>query len=161
MFVHAPSGAIAATSRDRPIATFVSRPGCRCARRWTDGDSKPCMPGTDRDEARSALDVYVHRLRSLIGAMASSLGSLDTLLFTGGVGERSAKVRALATEGLGLLDVDLDERRDAAVNADGSGPGGGVSGRVVQSREDLESARAVLTLLGRASGIRGKGAQDA
>ena len=61
-------------------------------------------------EALLALEVYVHRLRGSIAAMAASLGGLDALVFTGGVGERSAPVRALAAEGLGFLGVALDGR---------------------------------------------------
>ena len=98
---------------------------------------------------RSALDVYIHRLRSLIGAMAASLGGLDGLVFTGGVGERSAPVRALAAEGLGFLGVALDQ---AANEAEGdreiTAPGAAVRTVVVAAREDLEIARQVRSLLG-------------
>ena len=59
------------------------------------------------DRARLALDVDTHRLRAGIAAMAASLGGLDTLVFTGGVGERAA-VRAAAADGLGFLGVALD-----------------------------------------------------
>jgi len=57
---------------------------------------------------RLALDVYGHRLRGLIAAMAAAMGGLDGLVFTGGIGERSAPVRALAADGLGFLGVALD-----------------------------------------------------
>lgn len=101
-------------------------------------------------EARLALDVYAHRLRSLIGAMAAALGGLDALLFTGGVGESSAQVRALAAAGLGFLGVQLDENRNGAATGDVevSARDGGVSVLVVQAREDLEIAKQVRTLLG-------------
>jgi acetate kinase len=103
-------------------------------------------------EARLALDVYIHRLRSLIGAMAASLGGLDALLFTGGVGESSAQVRALATEGVGFLGVQLDPDRNKAATGDVevSGRGDGVSVLVVQAREDVEIAKQVRALLGAA-----------
>lgn len=98
-----------------------------------------------RPEARLALDVYIHRLRGAIAAMAASLGGLDVLVFTGGVGERSAAVRALAADGLGFLGVMLDP------TANGDGPedreigaaGGAVRVVVVAAREDLEIAREV------------------
>lgn len=98
-----------------------------------------------RPEARLALDVYVHRLRGAIAAMVASLGGLDVLVFTGGVGERSAAVRALAAEGLGFLGVTLDP----TVNGDGpedreiGAAGGAVRVVVVAAREDLEIARQV------------------
>ena len=102
-------------------------------------------------EAVLALDVYVHRLRAGIAAMAASLGGLDALVFTGGVGERAARVRALACDGLGLLGVALDgplnDAADGSADATVSAGGSAVRVLVVRAREDLEIAaqtRAVL-----------------
>lgn len=100
--------------------------------------------------ARLARDVYVHRLRAGIAAMAASLGGIDVLAFTGGVGERSSKVRKLATDGLGFLGVELDTARNDAAKSDGDLSSGGARVRtvVIAAREDLEIARqtrAVLT----------------
>jgi hypothetical protein len=53
-------------------------------------------------DARLALDVYLHRLRAGVGAMAATLGGLDALVFTGGVGENAPTVRRLAVKGLGF-----------------------------------------------------------
>ena len=64
-----------------------------------------------------ALDVYLHRLRAAIAAMAAALGGLDVLVFTGGVGERAAAVRAGAAGGLGFLGVEIDARRNDALGA--------------------------------------------
>ena len=89
---------------------------------------------SDDDAARLAVEVYVHRLRSAIGAMAASLGGLDALVFTGGVGENSARIRELACDGLAHLGVD--------------GADGRVRVLVVHAREDLEIARQVRALLG-------------
>ena len=88
----------------------------------------------DDPDARLALDVYIHRLRAGIAAMAASLGGLDALVFTGGVGERAARVRELACAGLGHLGV--------------GGPGSTVRVLTVQAREDLEIARQARALLG-------------
>ena len=65
----------------------------------------------DRD-APLALDVYIHRLRASIAAMAASLDGLDAIAFTGGVGERSARIRGLAAAGLALLGIALDFGRE-------------------------------------------------
>ena len=65
-------------------------------------------------DARLALDVYTHRLRAGIAAMAAAIGGLDVLVFTGGVGENSPTVRAEAAAGLGFLGVHLDAGRNAA-----------------------------------------------
>lgn len=77
--------------------------------------------------ARLAFDVYVHRLRQGIAAMAASLGGADLLVFTGGVGEHAAPVRDAAVAGLPFLDVPVE---------------------VVESREDLEMVRLVGEILG-------------
>jgi acetate kinase len=94
-------------------------------------------------------DVYVHRLRAGIAAMAASLGGLDALVFTGGAGERSPDLRALAADGLAFLGVAIDGARNAtaAGDADLSAPGAGVRTHVVAAREDLEIARQVRATL--------------
>ena len=69
-------------------------------------------------DARLALDVHAHRLRSGIAAMAAALGGLDTLVFTGGIGEHQGEVRAEAAAGLGFLGVTVDEGRNAAARPD-------------------------------------------
>jgi acetate kinase len=99
--------------------------------------------------ARLALDVYLHRLRAGIAAMAAALGGLDALVFTGGVGERSAAVRAQATAGLAFLGVALDQKRNGETFADGEigAAGPGARTLVVSAREDIEIARQVRTLL--------------
>ncbi len=103
----------------------------------------------DRPEARLALDVYVHRLRGAIAAMAAALSGLDVLVFTGGVGERAPVVRALAADGLGFLGVALDPARnetgpeDREIGTDGAE----VRTLVVAAREDLEIAREVRRVL--------------
>jgi acetate kinase len=103
----------------------------------------------DDSEARLALGVYVHRLRAGIGAMAATLGGLDAIVFTGGVGERSAQVRALACEGLSHLGVAIDGPRNTAVDGDADvrADGSGVAVLVVRAREDLEVARQARALL--------------
>jgi len=100
--------------------------------------------------ARLGLDVYVHRLRAGIAAMAASLCGLDVLAFTGGVGERSATVRERAADGLGFLGVSLDGARndeaegDEEIGADRAA----VRTLVLTAREDLEIARQVREVLG-------------
>lgn len=100
-------------------------------------------------EARLALDVYVHRLRAAVAAMAAAMNGLDALVFTGGVGERGAGVRTAAAAGLGFLGVALDGERNQAVegDADVSAVGARVRTLVVRAREDLEIARQVRAVL--------------
>ena len=94
-------------------------------------------------DARLALDVHAHRLRAGIAAMAAALGGLDTLVFTGGIGEHQGEVRAEAAAGLEFLGVAVDEGRNAAArpDCDVSAPGAAVRTLVIAAREDIEIAR--------------------
>ncbi len=100
--------------------------------------------------AQLARDVYLHRLRASIGAMAASLGGLDILAFTGGVGENSAEIRQRTAEGLDFLGVAIDPGRndEARDDADVSAAHARVRTCVVRAREDREIARQVRTALG-------------
>ena len=104
------------------------------------------------DQALLALDVYVHRLRASIAAMTASLGGLDALVFTGGVGERSAPIRSLAAEGMAFLGIGLDDRANDAAGAttdvEIGGSGASVRAFVVPAREDVEIARQVREAVG-------------
>jgi acetate kinase len=114
-----------------------------------DGDMRALLQRGDA-EARLALDVYVHRLRAGIAAMTAALGGLDALVFTGGVGERAAPIRARAAEGLGHLGVQLDGDANARATSDAEigAPGAPARTLVVTAREDLEMAGQVRALLG-------------
>jgi acetate kinase len=98
---------------------------------------------TGEATARLALDVYVHRLRAGIAAMAAAMGGVDSLVFTGGVGERAPEVRHLAVEGLGFLGVRLDPSTNTRGDADRAigAADSRVPTLVVAAREDLEIAR--------------------
>jgi len=102
-----------------------------------------------------AIEVYVHRLRAGIAAMAAALGGLDVLAFTGGVGERSAEVRDRAARGLGFLGVAIDETANRRPDGDREIGAAGAAARtvVLAAREDLEMARQVRAVLGR--GVQG------
>ena len=105
--------------------------------------------GEADDTARLALDVYLHRLRSLIAAMAATMAGIDVLVFTGGVGEHAAEVRSLAADGLEFLGIELDPGRntDAAPDAEIGARAARVRTLVLTAREDLEMARQARPLL--------------
>jgi acetate kinase len=113
-----------------------------------DADMRAVLERDDAD-ARLALDVYVHRLRAGIAAMAAALDGLDVLVFTGGVGEHAPDVRARTAAGLGFLGVRLDGEANARATADAEigAPRAPVRALVVTAREDLEVARQVRGLL--------------
>ncbi len=69
-------------------------------------------------QAQLAWDVYIHRLRAGIGAMRISLGGLDALIFTAGVGEHDADVRSAVCRELDFLGIVLDETRNRTSQAD-------------------------------------------
>jgi acetate kinase len=112
------------------------------------GDMRALLARDDAD-ARLALDVYVHRLRAAIAAMAAALGGVDALVFTGGVGEHAPEIRARTAAGLGFLGVELDAQANAHATADEEigATGAPVRALVVTAREDLEVARQVRVLL--------------
>lgn len=116
-------------------------------------DMREILAGADAGEARArlALDVYLHRLRREIAAMTASLGGLDAIVFTGGVGERSAAIRAMAADGLGYLGIRIDAARNAADDAGDREIGEAsatVRALVIASREDVQIAADVRTVLG-------------
>jgi acetate kinase len=91
---------------------------------------------TDR-AAGLAVQMFAYQVRKFIGSYAAVLGGLDTLVFTGGIGERAAEVRADICVGLEYLDIALDtqaNRRNAELI---SVPGSKCAVRVVQTDEDL------------------------
>jgi acetate kinase len=100
-------------------------------------------------EARLAVDVYIHRLRAGIAAMAASLGGLDCLAFTGGVGENAPTVRQHAADGLGFLGIAIDEDRNRGNAGDGEigSTSATVATLVISAREDLEIALEVRQVL--------------
>ncbi len=83
-------------------------------------DMRNVLAGIERgdERARLAFDVYVHRLRGAIGSMAVSLGGIDVLAFTGGVGQHVAAVRSATVSKLGHLGIDIDETANAVTEAD-------------------------------------------
>ena len=81
--------------------------------------------------------------------MAAAMDGLDSIVFTGGVGERSAVIRARAADGLGFLGISVDaERNKQSPDAEISVPDAGVRAFVITAREDLEIAREVHRVLG-------------
>lgn len=97
-----------------------------------------------------ALDVYVHRLRAAIAAMAASMNGMDALVFTGGVGENAPALRKRAAEGLAFLGIELDRERNSTARPDMEigAAGAPVRTLVIAAREDLQIAREVRQVLG-------------
>ncbi|MEG4817010.1 acetate kinase [Microcoleus sp. K5-D4] len=95
------------------------------------------------ERAQLALDIYIHRLRAGIGAMLASLGGLDALIFTAGVGENSAVVRSAACEAFGFMGLKLDgeKNQQSPVDEDIAAVDSAVRILVIHTQEDWEIAR--------------------
>ena len=106
------------------------------------------------EPCRLALEVYLHRLVAGVAAMAATMGGIDALVFTGGIGEHLGRVRAEVGERLDFLGLELDPASNASAKGDAvlSAPGAPANTVVVTAREDIEIARGVssaLSLAGR------------
>ena len=97
----------------------------------------------ESSDPRAALarEMFCYILRRHIGAMAAALDGVDTLVFTGGIGEHDARVRASACGGLRHLGIELDEARNAAHLDPITTAGSRCTVRVIPTNEDLIIAR--------------------
>jgi acetate kinase len=104
---------------------------------------------SESPDARLALEVYTHRLVQTIGAMAATLGGVDGLVFTAGVGENSARVRELTCENLDYLGLNLDRAANARCKPDADVASATSPARilVISTREDLTIVRETRALL--------------
>lgn len=96
-----------------------------------------------------AFDMFIHRLAATIGWLTTSLGGLDALVFSGGIGENSPDVRAATAMRLGYLGVSMSDEANRATDADRtiSTHDSHVRLLVIASREDLAVLRAVKHML--------------
>jgi acetate kinase len=103
------------------------------------------------ERASLAFDIFIHRLCSGIAAMAASLGGLDALVFTAGIGENSPDVRLAACDKLGFLGLQLNGTRNAAAQPDSeiSPAASSVRVLVVRAQEDWAIARECAQLTSR------------
>lgn len=76
-------------------------------------DMRDVLQSADAGDSRSllAIDVYVQRLSTMIGSMVVSLGGMDTLVFTAGIGENAPAIRKRVCDRLSFLGVDLEEKK--------------------------------------------------
>jgi acetate kinase len=116
------------------------------------GDMREVMTAIEggNEDAQLAFDVYVHRLCQETGSMVATLGGLDVLVFTAGVGENSPPVRTRVAERFAFLGVQIDEEKNARSPADTdiSAPGAAVHTLIVHTEEDWEIARECRRLMG-------------
>ena len=108
-------------------------------------DMRDILTGIQQGHKRAklAFDIYVHRLRAAIGGMAAVLGGMDGLVFTAGVGENSAEVRAAACRGLEFIGIRLDTKMNArpSLDQDVSTADSRVRVLVIRAQEDWAIAK--------------------
>lgn len=97
--------------------------------------------------AAEAVELFCYQTRKWIGAFAATLGGLETLVFSGGIGENLAEVRARICAGLAFLGLELDEGKNAASAAVISTAASSVTVRVINTDEELMIARAACRVV--------------
>jgi acetate kinase len=104
--------------------------------------------------AAEAVGLFCYQAKKWIGSYAAALGGLDTLVFSGGIGENAPPVRERICEGLGFLGIQLDKARNKKSAATISTNAGYVTVRVIRTDEELVIARSVQRLCLRDTFIR-------
>ena len=119
------------------------------------GDMRQVLARAAAGDERALLgrNVYLHRLRAAIAAMAAAMDGIDVLVFTGGVGENSPEIRSRAAAGLRFLGIAVDEESNALGKHDRgddweiTAPGAAVRAFVIAAREDKQIAAEVRSVL--------------
>ncbi|HSB77287.1 MAG TPA: acetate/propionate family kinase [Candidatus Methylomirabilis sp.] len=101
--------------------------------------------------AAEAVELFCYQTRKYLAAMAAAAGGVDTLVFAGGIGERSAPIRARICAGLEFLGVHVDSARNAAHSPVISPDDGPVTVRVIPTDEETTIARETLAIVGGAA----------
>ena len=115
----------------------------------TSSDLRDLLARESHDpRAAEAVALFCYQAKKWIGSFAAALGGLDTLVFSGGIGENSAVIRARICDGLEFLGVARDEARNTAGAAVISKEGSRVTVRMIPTDEESQIARSVLQLLG-------------
>ena len=114
----------------------------------TSSDMRELIKNKNTDpRAAEAFDLFCYQTRKFIGAYAAALEGLDTLIFSGGIGEHSPEVRSQICNGLKFLGIELDEIKNKNNEAIISIDSDKVSVRVIKTNEELMIARSVCNVL--------------
>jgi len=111
--------------------------------------SQAAVAGDKR--AQLALDVYVLAIRHYVGALMLSLGGIDAITFSGGIGENSAEIRSAVLKDLSGFGVELDEDKNRTIKGEGaiSTDNSKVKVLVVPANEEMIVARETAAVVGR------------
>jgi len=121
----------------------------------TSGDLRDLSEAAAAGDYRSqlALDVFVRAIRHYIGAFLVSLGGVDAITFSGGIGQNSPEIRTAVLKDLAAFGIELDERSNRSIAGEGTiaKPGAPVNILVVPADEELIVARETVAVVERAT----------
>jgi acetate kinase len=128
---------------------FVNRQAGLKGVSGTSSDVRELLAKRESDpRAALAVELFCYTARKSVGALTAALGGLDTLVFSGGIGEHAPEVRAGVCEGLSFLGVSLDPDANAGNAPVISANGARVAVRVIPTDEEVVIARTTLRLIG-------------
>ena len=114
----------------------------------TSSDMKDLLAKENDDvRAAEAVELFCYQTKKWIGSFAAALGGLDTLVFAGGIGEKSPVIRSRICEGLGFLGIELDEKRNIANAPIISADIRSTAVRVIHTDEEWMIAKTVSQIL--------------
>jgi len=112
-------------------------------------DMQDLLKGEATDpHAAEAIQLFCYSAKKYLGAYAAALGGLDTVVFTGGIGENAATIRERICSGLGFLGIKIDAARNSVNEPLISTDESRVKVRVIKTNEDLMIARHTARLIG-------------
>jgi acetate kinase len=115
----------------------------------TSSDMRDLLDHEARDpHAAEAVALFCYQVKKWVGAFAAALGGLDTLVFSGGIGENAPEVRTVVCDGLGFLGIELEAKRNGANEGVISAAASRVAVRVIHTDEELMIAKSVHAVLG-------------
>jgi acetate kinase len=99
------------------------------------------------DRAKDTVNLFCYQVKKSIGSLSAALGGLDTLVFTGGMGENAPVIRSRICQGLGFLGIEIDDARNAASNDVITTDSSHVAVRVIHTDESSMIAQEVVQIL--------------
>ncbi|MFS0726877.1 acetate/propionate family kinase [Paenibacillus sp. 1P07SE] len=134
------------------LSTMLNKAGGLLAVSGRSGDVREVSQAAEAGDAdaRLAMEMYEYRIRKYIGAYAAAMNGLDTIIFTGGVGENGAALRSRICRNLSYLGVALDENRNQRAGSGAriiSAPYSSVYVMVIPTNEEWMIAKQTNALL--------------
>ncbi|MGC1475170.1 MAG: acetate/propionate family kinase, partial [Terriglobales bacterium] len=115
----------------------------------TSSDMRDLLQHETQDvRAAEAVALFCYQVKKWIGSFAAALGGIETLVFSGGIGENAPAVRARICDGLGFLGIELEEKHNAANEGVISAASSRVVVRVIRTKEEQIIAKTVCRVLG-------------